>query len=204
LTTPRAISRRSDARRNDDRLLAAADEAFRAAGVNASLEGIAKSAGVAVGTLYAHFRTRDGLLAALLADRVDRLAAHGQQLLKTQSPQRALWEWLDAYAGEVAAYQGLPDSVIRTLHDPDSGLTNTCDLMRRTCAKLLRRAQRAGQARSDIAVDEVLAMAAAVAGAAAIRGHQPDRFVAVLATGLMASPEATSGERADDQTVEAP
>jgi hypothetical protein len=102
-----------------------------------------------------------------------------------------LLDWLHAYASEVAAYQGLPDSIIRTLHDPDSGLSNTCELMRRTCAKLLRRAQRAGEARSDIAADDLLAMTAAIAGAAAIRGHKPGRFIAVLTAGLTASPDTT-------------
>jgi AcrR family transcriptional regulator len=184
LTTARGTPRRSDARRNRQRLLAAADAAFRSGGVNASLEGIAKAAGVAIGTLYAHFRTRDDLLAALLADRIDRLAVHGRQLLKTQPPQRALFDWLDAFGSEAATYHGLPDSVIRTLHDPDSGLSDTCELMRRTCAKLLRRTQRAGEVRSDIGADDLLAMTAAVSGMAKLRGRDIGPFMSILTAGL--------------------
>lgn len=185
MTTGRSRPRRSDARRNDGLLLAAADEAFRAAGVNASLEGIAKTAGVAVGTVYAHFGTRDGLLAALLADRIARLAEYGCQLLETQPPRRALFDWLDGFGAETATYQGLPDSVIRTLHDTDSGLSGSCALMRQTCAKLLRRAQVCGEVRPDITADDLLAMTAAVSGAAAIRGQDTRHFTAVLTAGLV-------------------
>lgn len=177
--------RRSDARRNQERLLTAADEAFRKSGVNASLERIAKAAGVAVGTLYAHFGTRDDLLAALLAHRIDRLAQHGRHLLKTAPPQGALFEWLETFGAETATYQGLPDSVIRTLHDPDSGLYNSCELMRTTCTKLLRRAQRCAEVRADITTDDLLAMTAAVAGAAHLRDHDTHRFIAILTTGLI-------------------
>lgn len=184
MTTLRPKPRRIDARRNYERLLAVADEAFRATGVNASLEGIARDAGVAVGTLYAHFPSRDDLLATLVADRITKLAQHGSQLLNTEPPQRALFEWLDSFGAEAATYQGLPDSVIRTLHDADSVMFNSCDLMRRTCAKLLVRAQQFGEVRPDVTADDLLAMTAALAGAAEIRGQDTTHFVGILMTGV--------------------
>ncbi|NEC84068.1 TetR/AcrR family transcriptional regulator, partial [Streptomyces sp. SID7958] len=66
---------RADARRNRERLLAAAVEAFAAQGEGASLDDIAKRAGVGSGTLYRHFPTRRALLEAVYADRIDALAA---------------------------------------------------------------------------------------------------------------------------------
>jgi AcrR family transcriptional regulator len=135
LTTPHPRRQRSDAQRNYARLIAAADEAFTRDGVGASLEKIAKSAGVAVGTLYSHFPTRDDLLAHLIAERMNRLIDLGRQLLDTEAPAAALFEWLDVFGAGATAYQGLPESVIRTLHDPQSPLFNSCENLRQTCAE---------------------------------------------------------------------
>jgi AcrR family transcriptional regulator len=185
LTTGRTKPLRSDARRNDDKLLAAANEAFNADGVSASLEGVAKAAGVAIGTLYSHFPTRDDLLAALIAERMDRLVALGAELAGAVSPRQALLEWLTSFGAGAATYQGLPESVIRTLQNPESALFSSCHTMRATCAELLTAAQHSGTCRTDIDAEDLLAMTAAVAGAAEARHQDPTRFVAVLVEGLL-------------------
>jgi AcrR family transcriptional regulator len=188
LTTPPARRQRADAQRNYERLLAAADDAFSRDGVGASLEKIAKAAGVAIGTVYSHFPTRDDLLAHLIAERMTRLADLGQRLLHHKDPVAALFEWLKVFGADAAIYQGLPDSVIRTLHDPRSPLFNSCEVMRRTCGALIERAQAANQVRTDITADDVLAMTAALSGAAAAGGHNASHFVAVLTDGLCKRP----------------
>ncbi|WP_142280937.1 TetR/AcrR family transcriptional regulator, partial [Mycobacterium palustre] len=73
MTTPRTRRQRADAQRNYARLIAAADDAFTRDGIGASLEKIAKTAGVAIGTVYSHFPTREDLLAHLIAERMTRL-----------------------------------------------------------------------------------------------------------------------------------
>jgi AcrR family transcriptional regulator len=184
LTTGRTKPLRSDARRNYDKLLVAADEAFSADGVAASLEGIARAAGVAIGTLYSHFPTRDDLLATLIADRMDRLVALGAELAESGSPQQALTDWLTAFGTGAAAYQGLPDSVIRTLRNPDSALYSSCATMRATCDQLLTAAKRSGVCRDDVDAEDLLAITAAVAGAADARQKDPHPFVALITRGL--------------------
>jgi AcrR family transcriptional regulator len=184
LTTRPTRPQRADAQRNYQRLLAAADDAFSSDGVGASLEKIAKAAGVAIGTVYSHFPTREDLLAHLIADRMNRLADLGKRLLDRKDSAAALFEWLEVFGADAATYQGLPESVIRTLHDPQSPLFNACERMRRTCGALLERAQAAGQVRTDTAAADVLAMTAALSGAAATGGNDASHFVAVLTAGL--------------------
>lgn len=184
MTTSRSRAPRADARRNYERLMAAADDAFAAQGVGASLEKIAKAADVAIGTLYSHFPTRDDLLAHLIADRINQLTERGRQLLDAQDPAAALFEWLHVFGADAAAYQGLPDSVIRTMHDQQSALFTPCESMRQTCGALLKRAQAARQVRTDTTPAEVLAMTAAIAGAARAGGHDTGHFLAVLTSGL--------------------
>lgn len=176
--------RRADARRNYSRLLSAADDAFARDGVGASLEGIARAAGVAVGTLYSHFPTRDDLLARLISDRMQRLADLGRELLSAPDADEALLQWLDVFGAGASSYQGLPESVIRTLRDSDSALFYSCEAMEHTCAALLNRAQTLGRTRTDLAASDLLAMTAALAGAATAHGHTTSRFLEVLTTGL--------------------
>jgi AcrR family transcriptional regulator len=166
----------------------AADDAFTRDGISASLEKIAKTAGVAIGTVYSHFPTREDLVAHLIAERMIRLTDLGQRLLDRTDAAAALFEWLEVFGADAATYQGLPDSVIRTLHDPQSPLFNSCDTMRRTCGALLDRAQAARQVRTDTTAADVLAMTAALAGAAVAGGHEASRFVAVLTDGLCERP----------------
>jgi AcrR family transcriptional regulator len=184
LTIGRTKPLRSDARRNYDKLLAAADEAFNADGVGASLEGIAKAAGVAIGTLYSHFPTRDDLLATLIAERMDRLVALGAELAEAAPPQQALVDWLTAFGAGAAAYQGLPDSVIRTLRNPESALYSSCETMRAACDQLLTAAKCSGSCRTDVDAEDLLAITAAVAGAADARQKDPSPFVELIAHGL--------------------
>jgi AcrR family transcriptional regulator len=184
LTTGRTKPLRSDARRNYEKLLDAANEAFNADGVGASLEGIARAAGVAIGTLYSHFPTRDDLLATLIAERMDGLVALGAELAETGPPQQALVDWLTAFGTGAAAYQGLPDSVIRTLRNPDSALYSSCETMRATCDQLLTAAKRSGSCRTDVDAEDLLAITEAAAGAADARQKDPGPFIALIANGL--------------------
>ncbi|HTU05766.1 MAG TPA: helix-turn-helix domain-containing protein [Trebonia sp.] len=168
--------------------MAAADDAFARDGIGASLEKIAKTAGVAIGTVYSHFPTREDLLAHLIAERMTRLTDLGQRLLNREDAAAALFEWLEIFGADAATYQGLPESVIRTLHDPQSPLFNSCETMRRTCGALLERAQDAQQVRTDTTATGVLAMTAALYGAAAAGDHGTAQFLAVLFDGLRKRP----------------
>src|ERR1700738_4378345 len=87
---------RADARRNEQRLLAAASAAFGEHGTNTSLDDIARRAGVGIGTLYRHFATREALAEAVYRDQIEALCAQADELLTWPSPAEALAIWLRA------------------------------------------------------------------------------------------------------------
>lgn len=85
---------RTDAQRNRERILEVAREAFTRSGANASLDDIAKEAGVGAGTLYRHFPTRDALIEAVYRSEVEKLAAAEQKFAATMPPIEALRAWM--------------------------------------------------------------------------------------------------------------
>src|ERR1700730_739947 len=94
---------RADAQRNRARLLDVATREFTRSGANASLEDIAKQAGVGPGTLYRHFPTREALLQAVYRAELERLAAAGRTLARTMTPVDALRSWLLLFVDAIAA-----------------------------------------------------------------------------------------------------
>ncbi|MGW4061431.1 TetR/AcrR family transcriptional regulator [Amycolatopsis sp. NPDC004747] len=99
---------RSDARRNRDKLVAAARAAF-AAGGGVALEAVAREAGVGIGTLYRHFPTREALVEAVYAAELDDVTGSAPGLLSELGPERALRAWMDRYAAFVATKLGMGD-----------------------------------------------------------------------------------------------
>src|SRR4051812_43676824 len=102
--------KRADARRNYEKLLAAARDAFTEDGSAASLEDIARRAGVGIGTLYRHFPTRQALLEAVYLDEVDALC-HSATAFSEQEPWEALAAWLHRLVAYVATKQALADEL---------------------------------------------------------------------------------------------
>lgn len=175
---------RADARHNYERLLAEAESSFAEHGTAASLEDIARRAGVGIGTLYRHFPTRDALLEALLHDRFDSLTALARELRDTLSPSDALSGWLRQFAARATAYRGLPASVLDTLRDESSQLYASCHAMRTAGMQLLHNAQQAGEARTDIDSGDVFILACSLAWATEQRPDHTDRFLVLLMDGL--------------------
>jgi AcrR family transcriptional regulator len=175
---------RADAARNRGALVAAAAEAFSHAGVTASLDDIAKAAGVGPGTLYRHFPTRDDLVLAVIDDGLLALAEHGEQLLQSPDPFAALRVWLEAFIAQA----GLFDGLARTIVDPSAGDDTNCKRSRRAGAALLARAVAAGEVRADVSSDDVLDMAAAIAwlGTDGRDEEQRDRLLRLVLDGLRA------------------
>ncbi|MEU6207733.1 helix-turn-helix domain-containing protein [Micromonospora musae] len=98
---------RADARRNRESLLTAAREAFLAGDADAHVEEIARRAGVAVGTLYRHFETRDALVEAVYRQEVDELCAAPAQLLAQHTPDEALRRFLLLLVDHAAVGKGM-------------------------------------------------------------------------------------------------
>src|ERR1700741_2932001 len=94
---------RTDAQRNRERILETAKEAFTRSGANASLDDIAKEAGVGAGTLYRHFPSRDALIEAVYRTEVEKLAAAQRKFTETMPPIEALRAWMLLFVDYIAA-----------------------------------------------------------------------------------------------------
>ena len=154
-TQPDTRPLRADARRNRERLLAAAGELFAEQGHGVALEAIARRAGVGIGTLYRHFPTRDALVEELYRHEVELLAASADELLATRPPDAALAAWLDGYVEYVAAKRGMievlrPVAAARTELYPE-----TRAQIRGAIGRLLAAGQDAGTLRRDLDADDV-------------------------------------------------
>ncbi|QKG18947.1 TetR/AcrR family transcriptional regulator [Actinomadura verrucosospora] len=182
--TPRTRAPRADVRRNRARLLAAAREMFARDGAGASLEGVARLAGVGVGTLYRHFPTRQDLLEALLADAYDALADRGRELLGSPEPGRALLAWLGEFVAAVSQFQGTAPSVLVSLDAERPAGSRPCRAMRDAGEALFARAQESGEAPAGAAFLDVLKLAGGIATAAEREPGAAERLLSLAASGI--------------------
>lgn len=154
---------RADARRNYERLLTEARQAFVVHGTEAPLEDIARHAGVGIGTLYRHFPNRYALMDAVFEEETLALTARAGSLLEAESPITALQEWLRAYAVYSAQYRGLAVALM----EADEGRMPACKgALTAAGDQLLVRAQQAGEVRADVAVADIMRLTSAIVVAA--------------------------------------
>jgi AcrR family transcriptional regulator len=179
---------RADARRNFDRLVAAADAVFAEQGVDAPIDDIAKRAGVGSATLYRHFPSRDALVGAVIWERIGAVCRQGTELLEVEPPVRALTSWLRAVI-DLTMRRGLAAALIASKWNDVSELFDACHhALEETAALLLERAQRDGSIRPDLSLTDVLTFANAIASGVAQspdRDERADRMLRLLLEGLM-------------------
>ncbi|KQV93748.1 TetR/AcrR family transcriptional regulator [Streptomyces sp. Root369] len=173
---------RKDAARNYDALLAAAREAFAEHGSEASLEDIARRAGVGIGTLYRNFPTRRHLFESVYADDVNTLVQVAQELAD-QEPWQALTAWLDRFAG----YMVTKRAVREALNDESEIFAACRESMYAAGGPLLTRAQEAGQARRDMDFVDLLRMVAGITATAFDDDAQRDRVLSIALDGVRVS-----------------
>jgi AcrR family transcriptional regulator len=180
---------RADARRNYERLLEEAQRAFTEHGVDASLEDIARRAGVGIGTLYRHFPTREALLETLLRARFDGQAERARELLTDAEPLNALQTWLAGLGDATGTFRGLVELTADALNDESSRLYASCHAMREAGSHLVERAKRSGELRADVTANELLLLlhAASWAGAHLPGDGGMQRLLALVFEGLRAS-----------------
>ena len=150
---PRAT--RADAARNRERLLNAAKAVFSAGGAEASLEAVARQAGVGIGTLYRHFPTREALFEAVYRREVDELATMAEWLSETVSPDDALRRWVRANVEFVATKKGMAAALALAAHNKDL-TAYSFDRLTHALAGLLERARAAGAVRAHVEPQELL------------------------------------------------
>ncbi|MGW6361749.1 TetR/AcrR family transcriptional regulator [Streptomyces sp. NPDC055092] len=180
---------RADARRNYERLLAEARTAFAEHGTGASLEDVARRAGVGIGTLYRHFPNRHALMSAVFEDAVNDLLARSRALLADPQPCSALVEWLRDIITHAGEYRGLSRALMSASRDAGSALSRCSTPMREAGQALLSRAQRAGAVRADVSIGDLLQLTNAIALAAEETPDDPelaDRLLRLTLRGITA------------------
>jgi len=172
---------RADARRNFDALLAAARDAFASKGVGASLEDIARQAGVGIGTLYRNFPARQDLLNAVYFGEIEELCLAAEQAADLP-PWEALTTWLHRFVGYAATKRAIWESLNR---EADS-FKAAREAMYAAGAPLFERAQEAGEARKDVSFDDLLRMVSGLTAAGFVDQAQRDRVLSIALDGVRA------------------
>ena len=147
---------RVDSIRNRERLIEAATEIFSAGGPQASLEAVAKKAGVGIGTLYRHFPTRDALFEAVYRHEVDLLGDLAERLARDEAPVEALKTWLQANVRLVATKKGMIEALQLAAHGSSELKAYSYDRMIGAIRLLLDRAVEAGEVRGDVPPEDLL------------------------------------------------
>lgn len=147
---------RADAVRNRERVLEAAKAVFSAGGAEASLEAVARRAGVGIGTLYRHFPTREALYDAVYRREVEHLAELAEQLKNDAKPVDALRRWLRSNVEFVATKKGMSAALALAAHGSSELHAYTFDRLTKSVGALLERAVAAGEIRDDISPEDML------------------------------------------------
>ncbi|BCJ62205.1 TetR/AcrR family transcriptional regulator [Micromonospora endophytica] len=176
---------RADAARNRAALLAAAEAEFADRGLEASVADIARRAGIGKGTVFRHFPTKEDLLAAVVLDRVDDLAALARRLTAAADPGAALLEFLDAAADR---QQQLDLSFLRESGEVNARLSESRARLFAQITVLVERAQAAGAIRTDITATDVILLMCAPNHVASFVPAAPAglwrRYLAIIFDGL--------------------
>jgi AcrR family transcriptional regulator len=185
LTRPK----RADARRNYEKVLSAAREAFAEGGESTALEEIARRAGVGIGTLYRHFPNRQALLEALYVGEVEDVCRSAAEL-DDADPWHALSTWFERFIGYIATKQALANELFNYL-DRDAPLFKACRTSLFAAGEpLLTRAQDAGVVRSDVGIAEVIQMVMGIAKIPTGDPAQTQQILRIALDGLRFRPEA--------------
>ena len=189
---PAGRSLRADARRNRELIIAAAEDLFLRDGANASLEEIARRAGVGSATLHRHFPSRKNLLETVYSDHVKELCDAAQALAADHDPAEALIAWLRLIDARAAVNNGLAAAMAASEDGGTPGSLQSCHAMIAAAGgALLQRAIGSGAVRPDVGIHDLLGLVNALARAE--RGHDrtsedENRLLMLALTGIMTRP----------------
>lgn len=170
---------RKDAARNYDALLAAAREAFAELGADASLEDIARRAGVGIGTLYRNFPSRRELFESVYADEVNELVRVAEEVAERE-PWDALTSWLTRFTDYMVTKRAIREAL-----DDESAIFGACrESLYAAGEPLFERAQQAGVARKDMDFGDLLRLVSGVTGTVFVDDAQRDRVLAIALDGV--------------------
>jgi AcrR family transcriptional regulator len=190
---------RSDARRNRDRVLAAAEQALASGGTGVPLDEIARRAGVGAGTVYRHFPSKDALIEAVVASRMARMAAAARSFAAQEDAGAAFFRFFAQLIEWIAFNKALVAALDRRTGIPAASESKR--EFQAALSELRSRAQQAGAIRADVDDDDVVALLTGCVAMVAVRGSA-DRMVALACDALRPagpSPLPPSVTRADTE-----
>jgi AcrR family transcriptional regulator len=142
---------RADARRNYDRIVEVARVVFREQGYDASLDEVAKRAGVGPSTLYRHFPKRENLIDAIMQVWVDSVEQAAEKALASEgSPRDLLMTWFVEYVRLISLHKGGPAKITSAMDDPDSPIRTKCQVLRTAGDRVVERLRAEGALRDDV------------------------------------------------------
>jgi AcrR family transcriptional regulator len=147
---------RSDAQRNRERILDAAKKVFTRDGANASLDEIAKQAGVGAGTLYRHFPTRDTLIEGVYQNEVEKLAAAAERFAQAMPPIEALRAWMLLLVDYIAAKHIIAPALNSVVGGPSRLYEGSRGPIQGAMNELVKRAKKSGHLRRDLDASDLL------------------------------------------------
>lgn len=155
---------RADAQRNYDRIVEVAREVFREQGYDASLDEVAKRAGVGPGTLYRHFPKRENLIDAILQSWVDKVGETAEKALAHEGDDRAvLLNWFEEYVRLISQHKGGPAKITSAMGDPDSPIMTKCQVLAGANTRVIDRLREDGALRDDIDTIQVCRLVGGIA-----------------------------------------
>ena len=178
---------RADAERNRARVLDAAQFVFAAGGADASLEAVARQAGVGIGTLYRHFPSREALFDAVYRHEVQRLVELADSL-SGEPPLEALRQWMYANVGFIATKKGMSAALAQAAQAGSELMVSSVERLTKALGTLLARAVATGEIRTDLTAADLLRALVGLCYVHESPGWQDNvlRIVDVLIAGLTA------------------
>jgi AcrR family transcriptional regulator len=188
---------RTDAIRNRERVLEAAKAVFSQGGPEASLEAVARHAGVGIGTLYRHFPTREALFEAVYRREVDQLVELAGQLETQKTPVEGLRRWMQAGVEFMATKKGMAAALALAAHSSSELVVYSIDRLTGALGQLLQRAAATGELRSDIDAEDLLRTLVGMCYAQDGPGWQAKvlRLVDIFVDGLRQRPNGRRNQR---------
>lgn len=185
---------RADARRNRQRVLDAAAAVFAERGLGAQMDDVAQRAGVGVGTVYRRFPTKEALVEAIVADRVEDLLAQARAALAEPDAGRGFAEFFGAVVAGMASFKAMSDVMARGLGAPPRGIGAVRRGLVEAGEELLRRAQEAGAIRADVGLSDIALLLGGIADVldrlGAAGGRAQERLTGIVLDGLAAGAAA--------------
>src|SRR5471032_929185 len=181
---------RADAQKNYSHLLAVARDVMAEHGADVSMRDIARRAEVGLATLLRHFPSREALFEALLRSNLDALTQRAGELEAATPAGAALQSWLREWAAFAQSYRGVVALMAAAHTNPDSALYVSCAAVHAASARLLRRAQDEGTARTDMNGDDLFGLMAALGWLIDLPSFAPqaDHLFHIIASAILTKP----------------